>query len=82
MHVRPATSHAVHDRQRIFGRRAAMFSRSRLAHTQLGVLAAAPMNRKHHVARLKSVNQAPIDGFLASVLAQIQQLMLQIPCPT
>jgi IS66 C-terminal element len=52
MLVRPATSHAAHDRQRIFGRRAAMFSRSRLAHTQLGVLAAAPMNRKHHVARL------------------------------
>ena len=28
-----------------------MFSGSRLAHTQLGVLAAAPVNRKHHVPR-------------------------------
>jgi hypothetical protein len=51
MLVRPATGHAAHDRQRIFGRRAAMFSGSRLAHTQLGVLTAAPVNRKHHVAR-------------------------------
>jgi hypothetical protein len=52
MLIRPATGHASHDRQRILGRRAAMFSGSRLAHTQLGVLAAAPVNRKHHVARL------------------------------
>jgi hypothetical protein len=52
MLVRPATSHAAHDRQRIFSRRAAMFSGSRLAHTQLRVLPAAPVNRKDHVARL------------------------------
>src|SRR5262249_58588806 len=45
-------SHAAHDRQRIFSRRAAMFSGSRLAHTQLGVLATAPANCKHCVARL------------------------------
>jgi hypothetical protein len=41
----------AHHRQRIFVRRAAIFSGSRLAHAQLGVLAAAPVNGKQDVTR-------------------------------
>ena len=52
MFVRPAAGHAAHDRQRVFGRRAAMFAGPWLAYAQLGVLASTPMDREHDIARI------------------------------
>ena len=52
MFVGPATGHAAHDSQGIFGRRATVFSTPWLADTQFGVLAATPMDRKHDIARI------------------------------
>ena len=52
MFVRPAAGHAAYDRQSVIGRCATMFTSSWLMDAQLGVLATAPMDREHDIARI------------------------------
>jgi len=52
MFVRPAAGHAAYDRQSVFRRCATMFTCSWLPDAQLGMLAAAPMDCEHDIARI------------------------------
>ena len=50
--IRPPGGHAPHDGQSVLGRTAAVFTGLRLADAQLGMLAAAPMDREDDLARV------------------------------